>query len=116
VSAPKFPFLPFFSRSLNLFRWDALFPAIFGAPLSAESDVFGFAGGKSSSGKSSSSSSSSSPSGGQLYCVKRASWGLGPRPFYTDFVEQVQSSLFAFRTSEGQPEVLPRSLSSPLFF
>jgi hypothetical protein len=75
-------------------RWDALFPAIFGPPLAAETQVLGFNSHKN--GKvttrrtSSSSSSSSSTSSSKLYCVKRASWGLGPRPFYTDFVEQVR--------------------------
>ena len=72
--------------------WKYLFPPIFGhrssggeaesAPLlsfSAESDIL-----------------RNGESGGSV-CVGRLSWGLGPRPFYVDFVQQRQSALSAVR-------------------
>ena len=72
--------------------WKYLFPPIFGHRSSGGE-------GKSASMLSFSAESDilrNKESGGSV-CVGRLSWGLGPRPFYVDFVQQRQSALSAVR-------------------
>ena len=79
--------------------WEALFPRVFGKALGAETEVLGLGGGgEGSGGGGGGGGVGGIGSGrGRLLCVRRVSWGLGPRPFYTDFVGMRSQALGALR-------------------